>query len=146
MKTSNKLLLGLLVVVILVITVFIVLLRTNANAKFLEEYSSNSSTFLLIIENTTNGIKITSTKGCAFKELAFPLQEGQTQEIDQFGMRNPNDKVDEDDALASFRIAIQKTKSGLALEGIEGTSFKKLSFSCRVGRRQLINQNGMLPL
>jgi multidrug efflux pump subunit AcrA (membrane-fusion protein) len=105
------------------------------------------STFLLLIENTENGIKLTNRQGCAFKELTFSLKAGQTQEIDQFGMRNMDDKVIKDANLASFRFRITKLESefplAVALEGIEGTAWKKLSFSIP-DNSQLIDQNGML--
>ena len=103
-----------------------------------------TSKFVLLVENTENGIKFTSTQGCAFKELTFSLKEGQTQEIDQNGMRDTNDKVVKDDNLASFRFTIKKIKGGLAFEGIEGTAWSKLSFSCQINASQLIDQNGML--
>ena len=132
------------------ILVAVVCFGISANAKFLANNSENAQTecsstsnFLLLIENTENGIKITSTQGCAFKELRFSLKEGQKQEIDQNGMRNSNDRVVQDDNLASFCITIQKSKEGLVLEGIDGTAFKRLSFSCRIGQSQLIDQNGM---
>ena len=147
MKTSNKLLLGLLVVVILVITVFMALLRSNYCGKSLDfnNVQTESSTFVLYIENAKYGAKITGLKGCAFKEMKIVLNEGQTKEIDQFGMRNPNDSVRavKDDSLASFRIAITKFKGGLAFKGIEGTNWEKLSFSCPSGCYRLIGQNGI---
>ena len=107
------------------------------------------STFQLLIENTKDGIKLTSKQGCAFKELTFLLKEGQTQEIDQFGMRGASDKVKaiNDDDLASFCFTITKIRSGTALEvtlgGIEGVAWKKLSFGIPSGR-QWIDQNGMM--
>ena len=107
-----------------------------------------ASKFLLLIENTKDGIKLTSSKGCAFKELSFSLKKGQTQEIDQFGMRDANDevKVAKDDNLASFRFKITKVSDGsgldVVLEGIEGTSWKRLSFTIPRGS-QLIDANGM---
>ena len=147
MKTSNKLLLGLLVVVILVITVFMALLRSNFCGKSLDfnNVQTESSTFLLYIENAQYGAKITSLKDSAFKELKIVLNEGQKIEIDQFGMRNPSDsiRVVHDDKLASFRIVITKFKGGLAFKGIEGTNWEKLSFSCPSGCYRLIDQNGI---
>ena len=117
-------------------------LKTSENVQ--SNYDFKTSKFVLLVENTENGIKFTSTQGCAFKELSFSLIEGQTQEIDQHGMRKANDEVVEDDNLASFRFKIKKTKDGLAFEGIEGTTWRKLSFSCPINTSQLINQNGML--
>ena len=120
-----------------------------ANAQ--TESVSEKSSFLLLIENTKDGIKLTSRKGCAFKELSFSLKKGQTQEIDQFGMRDANDEVRivNDDNLASFRFTITKKNDGsnldVAFEGIEGTTWKKLSFVIPDGS-QLIDQNGMLEM
>ena len=110
------------------------------------ESVSEASNFLLLIENTKDGVKLTSSKGCAFKTLSFTLKEGETREIDQRGMRNTNDKVVKDDDLAFFRFKITKVKEGtalnVALEGIEGTAWKHLSFSIPSGS-QLIDENGM---
>ena len=124
----------------LFILVVVVFLGINVNAQ-----TENESKFQLLIENTENGIKITSSKGCAFKELTFSLSEGQIQEIDQYGMRKANDEIRKvDDNFASFRMTIKKEKDVIYFEGIEGTVFSKLSFLCLVGKNQLINQNGML--
>jgi len=123
----------------LFILITVVFFCINVNAQTKDE-----SKFLLLIKNTENGIKITSNKGCAFKELTFSLREGQIQEIDQCGMRNTNDEIRKIENLASFRITIKKTKGVLYFEGIEGTTFSKLSFLCPVGKSQLIDQNGML--
>ena len=123
----------------LLILVAVVCFGINVNAQ-----TERESKFLLLIENTENGIKITSSKGTAFTELTFSLREGQTQEIDQFGMRSAEDEIRKDDNLASFRMTIRRTKEALYLEGIEETAFKKLSFSCPICSKQLIDQNGML--
>ena len=130
---------------------FLILVAVICFGKFVNaqtESTLEASKFLILIENTKDGIKLTSRKGCAFKELSFSLKVGQTQEIDQFGMRNPSDKVRvvNDDNLASFRFKITKINDGTALEvsieGIEGTSWKKLSFSIP-DSSQLIDENGM---
>jgi hypothetical protein len=112
------------------------------------ECEFETSTFLLLIENTEDGIKLTSRKGCEFGELSFPLKKGQSQEIDQFGLRDSKDlvRLTNDDNLASFRFSITKLSDGsaleVALEGIEGTVWKNLSFAIPSGS-QLIDQNGM---
>ena len=128
------------------ILVAVICFGKSANAQ--AESALEASNFLLIIENTKNGIKLTSRQGCAFTELSFSLKKGQTQEIDQFGMRDANDevKISKDDNLASFRFKITKKNDGtaleVALEGIEGTTWKELSFSIPYSS-QLIDENGM---
>ena len=103
------------------------------------------SNFLFLIENTANGIKITNTEGCIFTELSFSLREGQIQEIDQYGMRDPWEKIrtNNNDKYASFRIAIKKTNERLELKGIDGTAWEELNFACPVNCTQLIDQYGM---
>jgi len=128
------------------ILVAVICFGTSVNTQ--TKSALEASKFLLLIENTKDGIKLTSRQGCAFKELSFSLKKGQTQEIDQFGMRDENDEVKEvkDDNLASFRFRITKMNDGpaleVALEGIEGTAWKHLRFSIPNGS-QLINENGM---
>ena len=120
----------------------VICLGNSANAQTC--CNLETSEFILLVENTKDGIKLTSNEGCAFTTLTFTLREGQVQEIDQFGMRSANDKVVKDKSLASFRFTVKKTKDGFAFEGIEGTSWKKLSFTCPVNTSQLIDQNGMI--
>lgn len=127
---------------IFLILAVVLYLGINANAQ--TESDSTSSKFLLLIENTEDGIKITSSKGCAFKELTFSLKEGQIQEIDQFGIRCSDDEIVKDDNLTLFRFTIKKVEGGLSFEGIDGTTWKKLSFSCPINCSQLIDQNGMI--
>jgi len=131
---------------IFLILAVIVCFGINVNAH--KKSTLEASKFLILIENTEDGIKLTGKQGCAFKELSFLLKKGQTQEIDQFGMRDENDnvRVVKDDNLASFRFKITKKNDGsfldVALEGIEGTTWKKLSFGIPSGK-QLIDENGM---
>jgi len=109
------------------------------------------SPFRFSIETTKNGIKLTNTKGCAFKELTFSLFEGDTQAIDQFGMRELNKKGKiiktkkvKDDNLASFVLTITKVKEGeFVLKGIEGTDWLRLGVSCRDICYPIINQSGV---
>jgi hypothetical protein len=76
--------------------------------------------------------------------LIFSLKEGQTQEINQYGMRKLNDKVTKDENLASFRITITKAKEEFVLQGFDGTSWKELRFSCKKKEcRPIIDQNGV---
>ena len=131
---------------IFLILVAIVCFGINGNAH--KKSTLETSKFVILIEKTEDGIKLTSKQGCAFKELTFLLKKGQTQEIDQFGMRDTNDnvRVNKDDSLASFRFKITKMSDGpfleIALEGIEGTTWEKLSFGTPKGS-QLIDENGM---
>lgn len=95
--------------------------------------------FLILVETTADGIKLTGQQGCIFKELTFTLKAGNSQAIDQFGMTSK-----EGSKGSSFLFTIKKTKDGLSFEGLKGTAFKKLSFSCPEGNcHQAIDQRGM---
>jgi hypothetical protein len=50
---------------------------------------------------------------------------------------------EEDQNLANFLFTIEKTENGISLVGMEGTSWKTLSFSLAKNARQAIDQNGM---
>ena len=58
-------------------------------------------------------------------------------------------RIVNDDNLASFRFTITKKNDDssldVAFEGVEGTTWKKLSFIIPNGN-QLIDQNGMLEM
>jgi len=103
------------------------------------------SNFKILIESTNGDIKLTGIKGCAFKELTFKLNDENSQAVDQFGMSTlDRDKPLKDKNLANFLFVLKKTKKGLALKGIEGTSWKELSFNSTENKcYQLIDQNGM---
>ena len=95
--------------------------------------------FLILVETTDDGIKLTGKQGCVFKELTFTLKADKSQAIDQFGMTSK-----EESKGSSFLFTIKKTKDGLSFEGLKGTYFKKLSFSCPKGNcHQAIDQRGM---
>jgi hypothetical protein len=95
--------------------------------------------FLILVETTDDGIKLTGQQGCVFKELTFTLKADKSQAIDQFGMTSK-----EESKGSSFLFTIKKTKDGLSFEGLKGTYFKKLSFSCPKGNcHQAIDQRGM---
>ena len=123
---------------VLAIFIFIGILLPGCNLK-------DNLKFRILVETTENGIKLTSEEGCAFKELSFTLMEGQSQSIDQFGMNTEQRaEKNKDKNLADFLFSIIKTKEGISLFGIKGTSWKELSFSCpESGCKQLIDENGM---
>ena len=101
--------------------------------------------FLILVETTKDGIKLTGKEGCAWKELSFSYKSHSNQAIDQYGMTSLKQDLDEtSNDPSSFLFTINKTKDGLSFEGIVGTAWENLSFSCpKVGCRQYIDQNGM---
>jgi hypothetical protein len=101
--------------------------------------------FLILIETTDNGFKLTGIEGCAFKEISFSYTSHKNQAVSQYGMVKSlkNNQSKENDAI-DFLFKIDKTSDGVTLEGITGTAWKNLSFSCQNGScHQYINQNGI---
>ena len=126
---------------------FLVLLMGVSNAAFSQtKVETAAPKFLILIETTDEGLKLTSRDGCAWKELKFTLNQDKPQAIDQFGMTSlDNDKVTIDNDLPNFRFIIKKTKEGISLEGKKGTAWINLSFSCQNGQcNQYIDGNGMI--
>ena len=108
---------------------------------------TKTSKFLILVETTEDGVKLTSQEGCAWKELTFTLNIEKPQAVDQFGMASLNqDKPTEDKSLANFLFTIKKTKDGISLDGKGGTAWTKLNFGCDKGKcYQYIDFNGMVP-
>jgi hypothetical protein len=49
-----------------------------------------------------------------------------------------------DDKLANFLFTVKRTKDGLEFEGLKGTAWQELTFSCSdTGCKQLIDGSGM---
>ncbi len=104
------------------------------------------SSFSFVIKTTENGLKLISKEGTAWKEVAFSLEENKSQAINQFGMTSiEKEYAPKDSKLANFLFTVKKTKEGLVFEGIRGTAWKNLSFSCDKSEcSQMINQYGMV--
>jgi hypothetical protein len=100
--------------------------------------------FLILIETTDNGFKLKCTEGCAWTDLTFRIKADSSQLIDQYGMKSTCTKPEKDSKLADFLFSIKKTSEGVSFEGLKGTSFTKLSFSCKTNLcHQYIDENGM---
>ena len=124
----------------------IVLIIGATNLSFSQTtVESKSSKFLILVETTSEGLKLSSQEGCAWKELAIALTNDNSQAIDQYGLTPLNRaKPTEDKNLANFLFIIKKTKKGISLEGKEGTAWLNLSFGCPKGKcYQYIDINGM---
>ncbi|MCG8319187.1 MAG: hypothetical protein MI921_06770 [Cytophagales bacterium] len=99
------------------------------------------------MEKTDNGIKLTSTEGSAWIDLAFSIDNDLPQAIDEHGMTKTDKVSSEKDAnLADFLFTMTKTENGIVLQGIEGTAWTDLSFSLTENRKQTIDQFGMTKL
>ena len=109
------------------------------------EKSAKLAKFLILIETTDNGMKVTGKEGCAFTDLSFTYSTHNNQAIDQSGMTRLNkNKQPQDISKTDFLFVIDKTNDGISLEGIVGTAWKTLNFACPKGKcHQYIDQNGM---
>lgn len=104
------------------------------------------SKFLILVETTDEGIKLSCEKGCAWKDLSFTLKPFQPQDIDQYGMSSLGEQnTTTKKNLADFHFTIKKTSDGIRLEGMNGTTWENLSFNCAsTGCHQYIDQSGMI--
>lgn len=126
------------------ITLLMIFMTGSLSSVFSKSEETEKTKFLILLEKTKDGIKLSGVQGCAFKELSFSLKDYNSQAIDQFGMSSlKRDKPEKDNNLANFLFTIKKTKEGFSLEGIEGSTWKNLSFNCSGTCRQFIDQNGM---
>jgi hypothetical protein len=126
----------------LLIVVFALVTSSASIAQ--EKKLSKLKDFKFSIENSKNGIKIISLLGSAWTELNFSIKNEKTQAIDEYGMTNL-DKVSpmKDSKLADYLFVVTKTKKGILLKGLEGTTWAELSFSLPKSGKQVIDQFGM---
>ena len=111
--------------------------------------STNKKTphkFLILIERTENGLKLTSSEGCAWSELSFTISQDMQQTVSQLGMTTPDQTSTKDNnGLYDFLIVFTKTKDGISLVGKKGTAWTQLKFTCPVGNcHQYIDLSGMI--
>ncbi len=136
MKTLRQLIFGVIIVGIFSLTAFMDIERSRME---------DSHKFLIFIQTTDNGLKLTCEEGCAWKDLSFSLIENKFQAVDQNGMTSI-DRVKPiiDEKLSNFLFSIQRTDNGINLEGKEGTSWTMLNFTCADNLcNQYIDQDGM---
>lgn len=106
--------------------------------------ATTKSNFLILVETTNDGIKLSCETGCAWEDLSFTIKEFQPQDIDQYGMTIGEQNTSKKKNLADFHFTIKKTPDGVRLEGIKGTKWENLSFNCPGnGCHQYIDENGM---
>jgi len=104
------------------------------------------SEFNILIETTKTEIRLSCTVGCAWEGLSFSdTVYPAPQAIDRAGMTSFTPGGDDlQSGPGAFMFTIVRSDHGIRLEGILGTAWTQLSFSCPdTGCRQLIDQHGM---
>lgn len=115
-----------------------------SNEIIAQENINDLKDFNILITKTKEGIKMKSTEGTAWVDLAFSIQEGVPQAIDEYGMTDlDNTPTIKDNNIADFLFTITKTKKVIELKGIKGTAWTKLEFTINENQEQKINQFGM---
>lgn len=105
------------------------------------------SKFLILVETTKDGLKLSGVKGCAWTELTFTLKQGGQQAIDKYGMTSlyKDEPTEGKHHLSDFLFVIKKTKHGISLEGKRGTVWTNLNFNYPQREcHQYIDSNGMV--
>jgi len=109
-----------------------------------EQLHEDYKDFKILIEKTSDGVKLTSIMGSGWMDISFDLDKNTEQAIDEYGMTRL-DKVSpkKDSNLTDYLFTITRTKDGIVLNGLEGTLWKELTLSLSKNESQAINQYGM---
>lgn len=93
-------------------------------------------------------VKLECTEGCAWKELSWSKNNNRPQAINAYGMISQDEPINTKDKLPDFKILIEPTDNGATLESLNGTAWKKLSFSCinLSDCSQIVDFNGVTQL
>jgi|688.fasta_scaffold16494_17 hypothetical protein len=118
---------------------FLFLLSTTS-VKAQEEKRPAIADFHITIQNTPNGIALTSSKGSAWVTLEFTLPYDKPQTINEYGMADPVKGLEN----GSYLFTITRTQSGIKLKGLQGTAWIDLGFSIPSSKAQSIDQLGMI--
>jgi hypothetical protein len=109
-----------------------------------EKHDKKHSDFLIVVENTEEGITLAGINGTAWTKLSFTSKKYQPKMIDEYGSTSlANMNKEKHRNLANFLFTIEKTENGISLVGMDGTSWKTLGFSLAKNARQAFDQNGM---
>ena len=121
------------------LTLSFLLLLCTTNVKAQEEKRSAIADFHITIQNTPNGIALTSSKGSAWVTLEFTLPYDKPQAINEYGMTDPAKGLEN----GSYLFTITRTDSGIKLKGLQGTAWIDLGFTIPPNKTQSIDQLGM---
>ena len=102
------------------------------------------SDFLITLSRTPEGIELTCTEGCAWTKLTFTtdiVRNGQL--VDQNGMASATRAAPKSERGTNFLFAVLRTREQVQLQGHSGVAWTKLSFTCRPGCAQAIDEFGM---
>lgn len=102
--------------------------------------------FIIIIEETEDGLMMRGAKGCAWINLSFSLKEYVPQAVDEFGMTELEDSSDTAPELADFLFKIIKTENGITIKGLKGTAWSELKSSLNKNEKVVITQTGVTSL
>ncbi len=131
------------------ILLFAILLLGTSDRLF-SQTVSDLEEFLIRLEKTDKGIRLTGREGCAFKGLDFTLRDSVRRSVDQYGkvtLVRFSTKGIPKEGLADFQISLMQTEEGLYLEGIRGTAWEELSLTYpEDANYHFIDQNGIVEL
>jgi len=101
--------------------------------------------FVVVIETSAKEMKLTCKEGCSWDELVFKKKDfGAAQAIDAAGKTTLSEYNSKSKAGQSFLFTIQKNATNIVLQGIDGTKWEELTYSCTDTRcLQTLNQYGM---
>jgi hypothetical protein len=121
------------------LTLSFLFLLCSTSVKAQEEKRSAIADFHITIQNTPNGIALTSSKGSAWVTLEFTLPYDKPQAINEYGMTDPAKGLEN----GSYLFTITRTDSGIKLKGLQGTAWIDLGFTIPPNKTQSIDQLGM---
>lgn len=101
--------------------------------------------FKIVVVMTEHGIKMQNTKGSAWIDLSFTLNNNRPQAIDEYRMTELDKISSHKDAnFADFLFTVSRNENNILLKGIAGTAWTDLSFSFSANGKQEIDQYGLV--
>lgn len=121
---------------------FFALLTFNISA---QESKTQTPDFLISVEKINNSIAVKCLKGCDWPDLKLNVNTAKTQALDEFGKKdNSISDNRKQPNLANFLITVEQTGKGIALKGIEGTTWNNLNLDFEIQKAHVISAKGVL--
>src|SRR5688572_13391080 len=82
-----------------------------------EDVQVKVAKFSILVETSSDEIKLTCSDGCAWKELSFSSSiYSEPQAVDNFGMTTlPRKLSEKESSLSNFLFTIKRTQEGISL-------------------------------
>ena len=115
---------------------------TNSNSNDIVEREAAASAFEIGFKRKGTETLLSCTSGCSWTNLSFDQRNYGVQYVNNDGMVELEEVNNTSGSM--FLLKLTDDGANMKVEGLSGTTFKSLSFSCGEECDAMLNQDGMI--